>query len=547
MKTKTFFTFLTIIFFALFSCKKNSEIPTGSNKIEIKTTTLNDITYNSVVVVSDLVNPVSDVQIIQHGHCWSTEANPSTDEDHTSLGNKINQTSFQSKIENLISKTKYYIRAYVQIEGYIIYGNDVEFTTLEELKLPTVTTSNVTNITSNSAKCGGNVTSNGNGTVTSRGVCWDTTGNPTLENNTGLTNNGTGTGSFTSNLTSLNENTTYYVTAYATNEKGTSYGEAVRSFNTLELTLPTVTTSNVTNITSNSAQCGGDVTSNGNGTVSARGVCWDTTGNPTLGNCLGYTTDGTGTGSFTSNITSLEEYCTYCVAAYATNEEGTGYGIILSFMTLDDPCDGISSILYGGQIYHTVAIGYQCWLKENLNIGTRINGSQEQTDNGTIEKYCFDDNEANCNIYGGLYQWDEMMQYTITQGTQGICPNGWHIPTDEEWKILEGTVDSQYGVGDPVWDNSGFRGFDAGKNLKSTTGWYSNGNGTNDYGFTTLPGGCRDYDGNFSSIEEYAFFWSSTEYDSGGVWTRGLHYDADVVVRGNSGKAYGFSVRCVKD
>ena len=117
-----------------------------------------------------------------------------------------------------------------------------------------------------------------------------------------------------------------------------------------------------------------------------------------------------------------------------------------------------------GQQYETVLIGTQCWMAENLNIGTRIDGVNDPSDNGNIEKYCYDDDPANCETYGGLYQWNEMMEYVTIERVQGICPEGWYIPTDDDWKILEGTVDSYFAVGDPIWDQGGWRGFDAGKN-----------------------------------------------------------------------------------
>ncbi|MCK5838660.1 MAG: hypothetical protein KAG99_02370, partial [Bacteroidales bacterium] len=98
---------------------------------------------------------------------------------------------------------------------------------------------------------------------------------------------------------------------------------------------------------------------------------------------------------------------------------------------LPDACNNETSMLYEGQTYSIVAIGTQCWMAENLNVGTRIDGVDEQTDNPTLEKYCYNDLESNCDIYGGLYQWNEMMQYVTTEGAQGICPSGWHIPTDE--------------------------------------------------------------------------------------------------------------------
>ena len=139
------------------------------------------------------------------------------------------------------------------------------------------------------------------------------------------------------------------------------------------------------------------------------------------------------------------------------------------------------------------------------------------------------------------------MEYSTIQGVQGICPQGWHISTDAEWKILEGTVDSQYGVGDPEWENTNWRGFDAGKNLKSTSGWYSNGNGSNDYEFTALPGGYRNSNGDFGGIGTYAPFWSSSESQTWTAWRRLLLYDNSKVIRNYYNMDIGFSVRCVKD
>ncbi|MCK4677888.1 MAG: fibrobacter succinogenes major paralogous domain-containing protein [Bacteroidales bacterium] len=202
-----------------------------------------------------------------------------------------------------------------------------------------------------------------------------------------------------------------------------------------------------------------------------------------------------------------------------------------------------------GQIYNTVLIGTQCWMAENLNIGTKIDGINEQTDNSVIEKYCYGDDTLNCDTYGGLYQWNEMMQYVLDTGAQGICPptGGWHLPSDEEWKILEGTVDSQYGVGDPEWDGTGYRGFDAGFHLKSTAGWYNNGNGDDSFGFTALPGGYRHSNGGFYYSGYRAYFWSSAEYSGSSAWRRILTYDYDEVYRHYYYETYGFSVRCLQD
>ncbi len=219
--------------------------------------------------------------------------------------------------------------------------------------------------------------------------------------------------------------------------------------------------------------------------------------------------------------------------------------------TPPQPCPGIPTLLYGGQVYNTVQIGHQCWMKENLNIGTRIDGVNDQTNNGTIEKYCFNDLDNNCNTYGGLYQWGEAMQYTTTQGGQGICPSGWHIPTDEDLKMLEGLVDSQYDVGDPIWNGTSWRGLDAGGNLKETgtLHWIVlNTGATNSSGFTALPVGMRYFaNGLFYYLNTEGYIWSGKEFDGSNAWYRNLVNTKANVYRGFTDKMNGLSLRCLKD
>ncbi len=212
------------------------------------------------------------------------------------------------------------------------------------------------------------------------------------------------------------------------------------------------------------------------------------------------------------------------------------------------PCPGTPTVEYEGQVYNTIQIFSQCWLRENLNVGTMIQGNENMTDNGILEKYCYNNKSDSCAKYGGLYQWDEMMQYTTQPGTQGICPPGWYLPTDEEWKVLEGAVDSQYGIGDPEWDQVWpiERGYDVGTNLKTTGGWISGGNGTDLYGFSALPGGGRS-SGYFVWVGTYGYWFSSTEYDNLVAMDRRINYDVPGVFRGGDQKYYGTSVRCVKD
>ena len=199
------------------------------------------------------------------------------------------------------------------------------------------------------------------------------------------------------------------------------------------------------------------------------------------------------------------------------------------------------------QTYTTVQIGDQCWMAENLNIGTMINGSENMTVNGVIEKYCYDNEYANCDEYGGLYQWNEIMEYVTDTAVQGICPEGWYVPTDLEWKVLEGTVDSQYPVGDPIWNNTGLRGYDAGLNLKSTSGWYGGGNGSGLFGYKALFGGYRNFNSSFLDLTYIATFWSSSESNADNALFRSLFYNTALVYRDYTNKDSGFSVRCVQD
>ena len=199
-----------------------------------------------------------------------------------------------------------------------------------------------------------------------------------------------------------------------------------------------------------------------------------------------------------------------------------------------------------GQSYNTVQIGIQCWMAENMNIGARIDGVNEMTDNSTIEKYCYDNNTSNCDTYGGLYQWNEIMQYVTTPGAQGICPAGWHIPTDAEWKTLE----MYLGMTQAQADDEGWRGVDEGGKLKEagTTHWVSPNTGaTNSSGFTALPTGHRNTNGNFWNLTLNGQLWTSTDLGSYPAFQRFLDYNTAQVWRSCTNKLDGFAVRCMLD
>jgi len=228
-----------------------------------------------------------------------------------------------------------------------------------------------------------------------------------------------------------------------------------------------------------------------------------------------------------------------------TPEESESYTFQFAYKT---PCPGEPTVTYEGQVYNTVQIFSQCWLKENLNAGTMIPGFQEMTNNALIEKYCYDDDDAICDELGGLYQWNETMQYTTTLGAQGICPPGWHIPTDEEWKVLEGGIDGQYGIGDPEWDGWDFRGSDIGFRMRSESGWAYDYNGSDSHGFNMKPGGFRYFkDCDFWHVYGHAVLWTSNEDTDEYAWDRFVIGYLDEIYRNSVRRESGMSVRCIKD
>ena len=200
-------------------------------------------------------------------------------------------------------------------------------------------------------------------------------------------------------------------------------------------------------------------------------------------------------------------------------------------MGQDNPCRKTDTLHYAGKVYHTVQIGNQCWLKENLDIGTMIQGNKNQTDNGIIEKYCYENDQNNCEKFGGLYQGNEALQYRSLEKARGICPAGWHIPSKTEFETLYDNVDKN------------------GNALKEIDQGTGKGAGTNTSGFSALLAGYRYVDGSFYDLGYSTDFWNSTQQT--GSIARNLYlsrYDSYFVITlYNYGKEYGFAVRCMKD
>jgi uncharacterized protein (TIGR02145 family) len=211
------------------------------------------------------------------------------------------------------------------------------------------------------------------------------------------------------------------------------------------------------------------------------------------------------------------------------------------------PCIAEPTVEWEGQVYNTVQILSQCWITENMNPGVYKGDSIPQLNNGLIEKYCYNNEEDSCDVYGGLYMWGEVMQYSTTQGAQGICPPNWHIPSDEEWKILEAAADSSFLMGDDIWDEDGSRGYNAARMLKSEDHWKLDGGGYDFYGFGALPGGKSDPESGFSNLGYYGYYWTSSGELGDFAWLRRMKFDSDQTGRNDFIKNQARSVRCIRD
>ncbi|MDZ7859686.1 MAG: fibrobacter succinogenes major paralogous domain-containing protein [Candidatus Krumholzibacteriota bacterium] len=306
--------------------------------------------------------------------------------------------------------------------------------------------------------------------------------------------------------------------------------------------VPELTTAEVIDITGTTAKCGGVITSSGGASVTARGVCWSVEELPSLEDST--TNDGTGAGSFTSEITGLTAETDYYIRAYAVNSAGTGYGDTKEFSTT--VFGTVTDI--DGNIYETRKIGNQWWMTENLKVTHYLNGdSIAEVEDGAVwdglagGACCNYDNNASYIVtYGKLYNW------FAVNDSRGLAPEGWHVASDAEWQELEIFM----GMDPSEAADTGYRGTDEGGKLKEAgiENWASPNTGaTNESGFTALPGGYRGLGGDYSSIHNSALLWVTTSITETFAWSRMLSSSDGYITRTGRDKNSGFSVRCVKD
>ena len=325
---------------------------------------------------------------------------------------------------------------------------------------------------------------------------------------------------------------------------------------------PTVTTAEL-DVNGLTVVTGGTVVHDGGADVISRGVCWSTSPQPTLSD--NHTSDGSGIGTFISSINSgLTAGETYYVRAYATNSAGTSYGNERTFQTFivpagdAQPCAGATTVTdYDGNVYHTVQIGNQCWMKENLRTTHYSNGTSialgQTTNPDTAFYYVPQQYSSQPTKFGYLYNWSAVMNgamssYANPSGVQGICPTGWHVPSSAEWnQLIEYLWYQPTYTCNSDWENIA-------KSLASTSGWHNwwwtcvvgnqpeNNNAT---GFSAYPAGGMLGGNTLLNFSDCTYFWTSSETNSSFANTSILYFNATYVDQSEYEKLCGLSVRCV--
>lgn len=411
-------------------------------------------------------------------------------------------------------------------------------------ELPSLTTLSVTETTSNSAISGGNITSDGGGEITSRGLIWSTEASPSLEQNMGLTTEGGGAGSFTSQISGLSPGTMYYVRAYAVNGAGVSYGNQI-DFVTISrpvagfFAFPLMGTAPF------------EVSFSDQSANEPDSWHWDF-GDGNTSNMQSPTHVYTQPGKYTVQLT---------VGRYSEMDSYTEEDIVIVLEPLELET-GTFNDSRDFQAYKWVKIGNQVWMAENLNYETE-------------DSWCYDDSPVQCANYGRLYPWHTAMAGQPSSNAnpsevQGVCPPGWHMPSHDEWTELERYVCETLGNADCEshfpYDllASGWRGTNEGNALRScrqvnapfgedcntsehprwSSGVY---HGIDYFGFSALPGSPRDSVGTGGDYGSYSVWWSATEQTSSSAWRHSLGKDFSQIHYNFCTKANGFHVRCIRD
>ena len=431
-------------------------------------------------------------------------------------------TIFSDKTVSLNTNYTYRVYSFNKVGKSIQYSNEVSIKTIN---LPTLSTYAIDQISSSGANSGGTVTSDGGSTITALGIVWDTATNPTIALSTKASSTTSPSlGAFKSSMTGLKESTKYYVRAFATNSAGTSYGNELSFTTNAYVVPPVLSTYAVTEISSSGGVSGGVFSSDGNSSITARGVVWDTATNPTIALST-KTSDGTGAGSFKSSITGLKANTKYFVKAYAINSAGTSYGNEVSFTTTAAVSFTFNTVIGANK---------RIWMDRNLGAsrvatsstdveaygdlyqwGRGADGHQSRT-SATITTLSSADQPGNGRFIlapDKPIDWRSPQNNNLWQGVNGTnnpCPSGYRLPTEAEWTTERDSWSPKTSVG----------AFASPLKLP-------------------MAGNRTGYDGLIIKVGTIGYYWSSTDY--------GLSFEGSYTSMSPYSRANGFSVRCIKD
>jgi uncharacterized protein (TIGR02145 family) len=431
-------------------------------------------------------------------------------------------TIFSDKTVSLNTNYTYRVYSFNKVGKSIQYSNEVNIKTIN---LPTLSTYAIDQISSSGANSGGTVTSDGGSTITALGIVWDTATNPTIALSTKASSTTSPSlGAFKSSMTGLKESTKYYVRAFATNSAGTSYGNELSFTTNAYVVPPVLSTYAVTEISSSGGVSGGVFSSDGNSSITARGVVWDTATNPTIALST-KTSDGTGAGSFKSSITGLKANTKYFVKAYAINSAGTSYGNEVSFTTTAAVSFTFNTVIGANK---------RVWMDRNLGAtrvatsstdveaygdlyqwGRGADGHQSRT-SATITTLSSADQPGNGRFIlapDKPIDWRSPQNNNLWQGVNGTnnpCPSGYRLPTEAEWTTERDSWSPKTSVG----------AFASPLKLP-------------------MAGNRTGYDGLIIKVGTIGYYWSSTDY--------GLSFEGSYTSMSPYSRANGFSVRCIKD
>lgn len=505
------------------------EFTINATLAEVTTNEATSISYNSAVAGGS-VSYDGGGQITETGIYWDTLSSPETAGKKVPIGKAAGE--FSAMLGDLPYGKQIFIKAYATNSAGESLGQELNF---ETNTVPTVQTTAASSITVVSAEVGGVVMDDGGESITQTGIFWSAEPNAEISG-TQLIIEST-EGLFNTVLNDLVLSTTYYVRAYADNAAGRSLGNEISFTTGSGVEINTLQYSMLYKW----VDIFGEVTDDGGSEVTEKGFYWGTS--------TEVITSGTkisvslGSGLFSTTLANLIPGTTYYYVAYAVSDDREYYGSELSF---EVPSTEIATFVDSRdqEVYEMVEIGDQVWMAENLR-ATKFNDGAEipnVTDDNTWSNnsgsaYCWYNNDPAITEWGALYNW-------TTVNTGKLCPTGWHVPTDQEWKQLEMFL----GMDEATANLGGFRGTNEGGMLKHTDLWESPNTGaTNEVKFSVIPSGLRYPDGRFAGRNTTAFIWASDPADGSDPIRRHFFVDYGTISRAPAKKAFGFSVRCVKD